>query len=161
MDGKAERRWLGTSTCDSKRAIPLTTNTVRAYEGKSSELIPPGPRLRVGTVWFIASDSSVLFLLIRTRLIFIAPLGSTVAFTSSFFLPMIISYILGNYGHARSQDGRYPAAADPPLVFFSNSLWSSPVFTHHRQVSARLATTPPISSSNSQQPKRSSDSRLE
>ena len=48
MDGKAEGRWLGTSPCD-KRTIELRTNALRAFEGKSSELIPPGPRSRVGT----------------------------------------------------------------------------------------------------------------
>ena len=49
MDGKAEGRWLGTSTCDNERTIALRTNALQAYEGKSSELIPPGPRSRVGT----------------------------------------------------------------------------------------------------------------
>ena len=49
MDGKAERRWLGTSPCDNERAIALRTNALGAYEGKSSELIPPGPRSRVAT----------------------------------------------------------------------------------------------------------------
>ena len=49
MDGKAERRWLGTSPCDNERTIALRTNALRAYEGKSSELIRPGPRSRVGT----------------------------------------------------------------------------------------------------------------
>ena len=50
MDGKAEHRWLGTSPCDNERTIALRANALRAYEGKSSELIPPGPRSRVGTV---------------------------------------------------------------------------------------------------------------
>ena len=49
MDGKVERRWLGTSRCDNERTIALRKNALRAYEGKSSELIPPGPRSRVGT----------------------------------------------------------------------------------------------------------------
>ena len=49
MDGKAERRWLGTSPCDNERTIALRANAIRAYEGKASELIPPGPRSRVGT----------------------------------------------------------------------------------------------------------------
>ena len=49
MDGKAEGRWLGTSPCDNERTIALRTNADRSYEGKSSELIPPGPRPRVGT----------------------------------------------------------------------------------------------------------------
>ena len=50
MDEKAEGRWLGTSPCDNERTIALRTNALRAYEGKSSELIPPGPRSRVGTI---------------------------------------------------------------------------------------------------------------
>ena len=49
MDGKAEGRWLGTSPFDNEITIASRTNALRAYEGKSSELIPPGPRLRVGT----------------------------------------------------------------------------------------------------------------
>ena len=49
MNGKAEGRWLGTSPCDNERAMALRKNALRAYEGKSSELIPPGPRSRVGT----------------------------------------------------------------------------------------------------------------
>ena len=49
MDGKAERRWLGTSPCDNERTIASRKNALRAYEGKSSELISPGPRSRVGT----------------------------------------------------------------------------------------------------------------
>ena len=48
MDGKAERRGLATSACDNERAIALSKNALRAYEGKSSELIPPGPRSLVG-----------------------------------------------------------------------------------------------------------------
>ena len=50
MDGKAERRWLGTSPCDNERTIALRADALRAYEGKSSELKPPGPRSRVGTI---------------------------------------------------------------------------------------------------------------
>ena len=49
MDGKAECRLLGTSPCENERTIALRKNALRAYEGKSSELIPPGPRSRVGT----------------------------------------------------------------------------------------------------------------
>ena len=48
MDEKAERRWLGTSPFDNEGTISLR-KIARAYEGKSSELIPPGPRSRVGT----------------------------------------------------------------------------------------------------------------
>ena len=50
IDGKAERRWLGTSPCDNERTNAFRKNALRAYEGKSSELIPPGPRSRVGTI---------------------------------------------------------------------------------------------------------------
>ena len=50
VNGKAKRRWLGTSPCDNKRTIALRTNALRAYEGKSSELIPPGPQSQGGTV---------------------------------------------------------------------------------------------------------------
>ena len=50
MNGKAEGRWLGISPCDNERTIALRTNALRVYEGKSSELIPPGPRSRVGTI---------------------------------------------------------------------------------------------------------------
>ena len=50
MNEKAEGRWLGTSPCDNERTIALRTNALRAYEGKSSELIPPGPRSRVGAL---------------------------------------------------------------------------------------------------------------
>ena len=44
MGGKAERGWLGTYPCDNERTIALSKNALPAYEGKSSELIPPGPR---------------------------------------------------------------------------------------------------------------------
>ena len=49
MHGKAEHRWLGTSPCDNERAIALRKSALRAYERKSSELILPGPRSRIGT----------------------------------------------------------------------------------------------------------------
>ena len=49
MDGKAERPRLGTPPCDNKRTTALRANALRDYEGKSSELITPGPRSRVGT----------------------------------------------------------------------------------------------------------------
>ena len=42
------------------------------------------------------------------------PLGSTVAFAASIYL-YYVSSILGNYGHARSQGGRQPAAVRPPF----------------------------------------------
>ena len=47
MDGDAERRWLGTFPCDNEPTIALRKDALR--DGKSSELIPPGPRSRVGT----------------------------------------------------------------------------------------------------------------
>ena len=50
MNGKAEGRWLDTPSCDNERAVALSTNALRAYEGKSSELAPPSPRSRVGTI---------------------------------------------------------------------------------------------------------------
>ena len=49
MDLKAERRWSGTCPCDNEITIASRINALRAYEGKSSELIPRGPRSRVGT----------------------------------------------------------------------------------------------------------------
>ena len=47
-----------------------------------------------------------LFLFIETRFIFDVPFGSTLAFTASIFYLLHLSHVLGNYGHARSQDGR-------------------------------------------------------
>ena len=49
MDGKAKRRWLWTSPCDNEQAIALRKNRLRAYEGNSSELVPPSPWSRVST----------------------------------------------------------------------------------------------------------------
>ena len=59
IDGKAERRCLGTSPCDNEITIELRTNALRAYQEKSSELIPPGPRSRVGTHNSFSLDRSV------------------------------------------------------------------------------------------------------
>ena len=42
------------------------------------------------------------------------PLGSTAEFTDS----IRRYYILRNCGHARSQGGRHPAAANPPLHIY-------------------------------------------
>ena len=64
---------------------------------------------KFGCCWFIESDPSVLFLFIQTRFIFYVPLDGTVASMAS------ISLHLGNYGHARTQGGRQPAAAKPAL----------------------------------------------
>ena len=44
MDGKAEGLWLGTSPCDREKTIVFRANTLRAYRGESSELIPPDLR---------------------------------------------------------------------------------------------------------------------
>ena len=57
MDGKAESRWLGTSPRDNEKTNALRANAFRAYEGKSSKLIPRGPWSRVGPVvfsWYFA-----------------------------------------------------------------------------------------------------------
>ena len=63
----------------------------------------------------IASDSLVFFLFIQKRFIFNVPLGSTASYLQlrlfTYCLIHIISYILGNYGHARSQGGRSPPCA--------------------------------------------------
>ena len=56
---------------------------------------------------------SSFFILVKHGLFLMyVPLGSTVAFTAS----ICLCYILGNYGHARSQGGRQPAAAKPPCA---------------------------------------------
>ena len=62
--------------------------------------------------WFTESDPSVFLLFIQTRFTFHVPLGSTVSHLQSRFT---YEYILGNCGHERSQGGRQPAAAKPPL----------------------------------------------
>ena len=49
MGGTVHGRWHGTSPRDNEQTIASWTNALRAYEGKSSEFIPPGPRSRVGT----------------------------------------------------------------------------------------------------------------
>ena len=49
MNGKVEGRWLGTFPSDNEITIALRRNALRAYEGKSSKLITPGPRSSVGT----------------------------------------------------------------------------------------------------------------
>ena len=66
--------------------------------------------------WFIESDPSVFFLFIQTQFTLNAPLGSTVSLSRRRF-----AYILGNYGHARSQGGRQHAAAKPPSCIQSES----------------------------------------
>ena len=73
-------------------------------------------RMELLLLCFIASDSSVFFLLIQTRYV---PLGSTVAFTASIYVSYrsYISYILGSNGHTRSQGGRQPAGAKPIYIY--------------------------------------------
>ena len=39
---KVHGRWHGTSPCDHERTVASRTDALRAYEGKSSELIPRG-----------------------------------------------------------------------------------------------------------------------
>ena len=50
MNGKAEGWWIGTSPCYDERTIALRTNALRAYEGKSSELVISGKRWRCTAV---------------------------------------------------------------------------------------------------------------
>ena len=71
--------------------------------------------------WFIESNSSVFFLFIQTRFIFNVPLVSAVAFTAS----ICLWYILGSYGHARSQGGRQPAAGSPPCIYYVDSVMAA------------------------------------
>ena len=73
-------------------------------------------------LWLIASDSTVFFLLIQTQFTFDVRTPWLHCRICSLDLPIIrtwyqVSYILGNYGHVRSQDGPQPAAAKPPLYF--------------------------------------------
>ena len=51
------------------------------------------------------------------------PWQYSVAFTASICLVRTYLEVLGNYGHARSQGGRQPAGANPPLnrLLFSTS----------------------------------------
>ena len=80
-------------------------------------LLPAAVRHRVpdGQIccWIIESDPSVSFLFIQRDLFLVVPLGSTVSHLRPRF-----AYILGNCGHARSQGGRQPAAAKPPLYAY-------------------------------------------
>ena len=61
-EGRTPMAWH--SRCDNERTIiALRTNALRAYEGKSSELIPPGPRSRVGTIqlnWVSSAQRELL-----------------------------------------------------------------------------------------------------
>ena len=68
------------------------------------------PKIVTGSLNLI--PSSVFFLSFKHDLFLMyLPLGSTVAFTAS----ICLYYILGNYGHGRSQGRRQPAAAKPRL----------------------------------------------
>ena len=58
-------------------------------------------------LWFTASDSSVFFVFIQTRLTFYVSLGGTVAFTASTsYLKYMHTIHPRYYGKARSQGGR-------------------------------------------------------
>ena len=89
-----------------------------AVVGAAVLLLPAAVRHRVpdGQIccWFIESDPGVLFLLFQSSfkrdLYMIVTLGSTVS-----HLRPRCSYILGKYGHARSQGRPQRAAAKPPL----------------------------------------------
>ena len=77
--------------------------------------------------WFIASDSSVLFLSIQTLFIFNVHLGSDVAFAAS----ICLQYVLDNCGCARNQGGRQHAAAKPPLYLaYITGLRGPPIPIH-------------------------------
>ena len=69
--------------------------------GGSLNLIPP----------------SVFFLFKYDLFSMYAPLGSAVALSAS----ICLYYLLGNYGHARSQGGRQPAAVKPRL-YLTNTI---------------------------------------
>ena len=81
-------------------------------------------------MWLTASDSdsSVFFLFTSNTIYFeftYIPLGSTVAFS-------VVSCFLGNYGHARSQGGRQPAAAKPPLyIRVCTSIYTRDTYFFH------------------------------
>ena len=76
---------------------------------------------RNSLLWFIASDSSVLFVFIKTRTILMYRSEVTAwqyCRMCSLDVPIILQhmpYIHENSGHARSLRGQQPAAADPLL----------------------------------------------
>ena len=81
-----------------------------------------------GSVNLTPSVVMFLFILKTRKKITNVPLGSVVAFTAS----ICLYYVLGNYGHARSQGGRQPAGAALFFVLFSFSpshLLSSPFYS--------------------------------
>ena len=68
-------------------------------------------KIVVGSLNLIPSIALFVFILEHDLLLMYVPLGSVGAFTA----PICPYYILGNYGHARSEDGRHPAAANSSL----------------------------------------------
>ena len=62
--------------------------------------------------WFIESDPCVCLLFIQTRFVFD---GTPWQYSVSHLRPRF-AHILGNYGHARSQDERRPARRIPPCT---------------------------------------------
>ena len=93
MDGKAERRWPGTSPCDNERTIALRKNAVQAYEGKSSELIPPARgresvQLGSSSERFSAYCTSISIIYICIILLYCTP-----EYTIQVFTPGIVLYI--------------------------------------------------------------------
>ena len=79
--------------------------------------------------WFTASDLSVSFPFIQTPL-FNTPVGGTVAFSASIFLPVIPTIHPRYYGHAQSQGGRQAAATDTPL--YTRYIYTSWYTVHTR-----------------------------
>ena len=70
-------------------------------------------RMEKKCCWFIESDSSV-FCSLEHDVFLVYSLA-----VLSHLRPRFV-YILGNCGHARSQGGRHPAAAKPPLYVILN-----------------------------------------
>ena len=79
-------------------------------------LLPAAVRHRVpnGQIccWFIESDPSFFIPFIQTRFVFD---GTPWQYSVSHLRPRF-AHILGNYGHARSQDERRPARRIPPCT---------------------------------------------
>ena len=50
-NGNILGRWHGPFPRDNEQIVASWTNALRAYEGKSSELAPPGPRSREPVQW--------------------------------------------------------------------------------------------------------------
>ena len=97
------------STAASAADLSLTAIAAAA----AALLLPAAVRHRVPDsqicCWFIESDPSVFFSSFKRDLLWMVPLGSAVSYLRPRF-----AYIFGKYGHARSQDGRQPAAVKPP-----------------------------------------------